>query len=163
MDAIIQQFYPMIYETAKQTAGIIALEMSGIKDKIDFGNSTLGNIAGNGTIYYVVDDIVRYVSTGKSEILEMDPYKIGDGVGYNSFIFAIVDGAKVNKMVFNQIQRVSPFDLSINQNFARAGSMVGMKTIANIVRMTNKDNANLNYLFNPVSTILKPKKKMGKN
>ena len=79
----------------------------------------------------------------------------------NPFIFAIVDGAKVNKMLFNQI-RVSPFDLSINQNFARAGSMVGMKTIANIVRMTNKDNANLNYLFNPVSTILKPKKKMGK-
>ena len=87
------------------------------------------------------------------------PYKIGDGIGFHSILFAVVDGFKLNKMAYDQIQRISPFDNTVNANFARAGSMVTIKTIANILRMTNKNNTALDYVFNPVSTILKPKKK----
>ena len=159
MDTLIQQVSPILYDSAKQTGAIFALDFSGVKQKINFGDSTLARIGSNGTLYYTANDIVNYVSTGKSEILEMDPYKIGDGIGFHSILFAVVDGFKLNKMAYDQIQRISPFDNTVNANFARAGSMVTIKTIANILRMTNKNNTALDYVFNPVSTILKPKKK----
>ena len=144
MDTLIQQISPMLYDTAKQTGAVALLDMSGVKQKINFGDSTIANIGSNGTLYYSADDLVRYVSTGKSEILEMDLYKIGDGIGFNSILFAVVDGFKLNKMAYDQIQRFSPLDNSINANMARAGSMVVVKTIANIIRLTNKNTPHSN-------------------
>ena len=78
MDTVIQQFTPIVYKAAKDTGAIIAMDMSGINSKINFGNNYFMNQIANGSKYYVAEDIVNYVSTGKSEILSMDLYKIGD-------------------------------------------------------------------------------------
>ena len=41
MDTLIQQLSPILYDSAKQTGAIFALDFSGVKQKINFGDSTL--------------------------------------------------------------------------------------------------------------------------
>ena len=158
MDTLITQISPILYETAKQTGAIIAMDMSGINSKINFGDNYFMNQLANGTKYYTAEDIVNYISTGKSEILNMDVYKIGDGIVYNGIVHGVIDSTGVKTMVYNQVSKYSPLSVEMTKNAVRAFTMVCGKTAGSIIKQTNK-NPMLNYVFNPVSTILKPKKK----
>ena len=158
MDTVITQISPILYESIKQTGGIVLMDMSGINEKINFGDNYFMNQLANGTKYYTAEDIVNYISTGKSEILNMDVYKIGDGIVYNGIVHGIIDGVGVKTMVYNQVSKYSPLPDEYTKNFVRAFTMVCGKTAGSIIKQTNK-NPLLNYVFNPVSTILKPKRK----
>ncbi len=158
MDTVIQQLSPIVYKAAKDTGGIILMDMSGINGKINFGNNYFMNQMANGTKYYVAEDIVNYVSTGKSEILSMDLYKIGDGIGYNSIVHGIIEGLGVKPIVYDQVSKYSPLSEEMTKNAVRAFTMTAGKTIGSIIQQSSKSPM-LNYVFYPVSTILKTSKK----
>ena len=158
MDTVISQFSPIVYETAKQTGAIIAMDMSGINEKINFGDNYVMTTLANGTKYYVASDIVNYISTGKSEILNMDVYKIGDGIGYNSIVSGIIEGIGVKPIIYDQVAKYSPLSNEMTKNAVRAFTMTAGKTIGSIIQQSSKSPM-LNYVFYPVSTILKTSKK----
>ena len=134
------------------------MDMSGINDKINFGNNYPMTVVANGTKYYVAQDIVNYISTGKSEILSMDMYKIGDGIGYNSMVHGAIEMLGVKPMIYTQVSKFSPLSEEMTKNAVRAFTMVTGKTIGSIIQQSNKSPI-LNYVFVTVSTILKTSKK----
>ena len=111
MDTLITQISPILYQTAKETAAIVAMDMSGINSKINFGDNYFMNQLANGTKYYTAEDIVNYISTGKSEILNMDVYKIGDGIVYNGIVHGVIDSTGVKQWFIIKSQNIAHYQL----------------------------------------------------
>jgi hypothetical protein len=82
------------------------LNASGIDQVIPVPDSKAGQWAKFGALYTGSLDLVRYVTEGRSDLLNMDYYQIVDDVFFNSVLVAVMETTKADQKLYELLNSV---------------------------------------------------------
>lgn len=144
------------YQTAKNTVGIMAVNMVGIPTQM---KKVAPNLPGmgyalNGVTYGLAVDAVRAVEGG-SKLVNGQYISLFDDMGFLGVFSAGLDLTGADKAVFDAVKQFSPLSHDMNINLTEGALVSGGLAVANILDKATGENKLFDFIRRPVSESMK--------
>lgn len=144
------------WDSLKTTTAIIgasALNLQGQLQRV-VPSGSIGLYLGDGVLYAVARDLVNYVSQDDSNLATMNYIGMVDDIAYFSIASGIIDNSGLDAVLFENIDKFSPFGKSLNTSLTVGVAVSGATAVANLLDRATGDNMLFDFIRRPVSTTL---------
>lgn len=141
-------------DVAKTTAGIVIAKSAKIPEKLDFGDSFAMRNASNGVLYYLISDVIDYVSEGKSSFMTYDPLVIGDDVAFYSLLSVVAELSATDEALQKMLSETLNLSNDVAEALVEGAIISGGRYIADFVVNASQTPDVIKMLRHPLKKIL---------
>lgn len=124
------------YEYLKSIGGVLVARQIDLAGKLDLGDSFLMVHGSNGVIYFLISDLINYLSSKGSKLLTGNINGILDDSVFFGGMSAVTEVSNVDKMVYDLLQQNIIRDTKTLEIAIDSGILTGGRILASYVDST---------------------------
>ena len=149
---MLDQVRDIAWDTLKTTAGIVAINVAGVPQKIrDMMPSDAKPVsyAVDGVTYALVSEGTDYLSGDPSTIVQGDWYGYIDNVAFMGVVSAVSNETGLVKFAYDQLGNISPLGDEMNINITEGLVVSSGRAIGDMIDRTPQIPDQIKYLRHP--------------